>query len=191
MAKIKNKGVYPEDEKVRPDDYLIGTDHYDFGKTKNYPIRNVAKTIAKLIDSENMGLSNTSDLVNDGEHGNSRFVEENEITAILENTEDVLNKQNNLDEDGFGKKYPTVDAVNNVITEIRQEMTQVSGDKNFVYEQIFPSEIWDFEHTLNKMPSPHIVDTAGTVMLGQITINDGVRVRIEFNNPVNGKVILN
>ena len=94
MAKIYNKGVYPEDEKVRPDDCLIGTDHFDFKKTKNYPIRNVAKTIAKLIDSENMGLSNTSDLVNDGEHGNSRFVEENEITAILENTEDVLNKQN-------------------------------------------------------------------------------------------------
>ena len=45
------------------------------------------------------------------------------------------NKQNNLNHDGTGKKYPTVDAVNSAIEELRQEIEGVSGDKNFVYEQ--------------------------------------------------------
>lgn len=191
MAKINNKGIYPEDEKVRPDDYLIGTDHFDFKKTKNYPIRNVAKTIAKLIDSDNLGLSNTSDLVNDGEHGNSRFVEENEIQTVLENVEEIANKQNSLNRDGSGEKYPTVDAVNEVISEVRQEISNTTSDKNFVYEQIFPAEIWDFEHPLDKKPTPVFVDSANTVMIGKVTINNGRRMKIEFNAPVNGFAILN
>ena len=54
-------------------------------------------------------------------------------------------------------------------------------DKKFVYEQTTPSKIWEYEHNLGKKPSVQVTDSAGTVMMGQVTVNDGVRVRIEFN----------
>lgn len=101
------------------------------------------------------------------------------------------NKQNNLNTDGSGEKYPTVDAVNTAILQVRQEISNTTSDKNFVYEQIFPSEIWDFGHPLDKKPSPIFVDSAGTEILGKVTINDGKRMKIEFNAPVNGFAILN
>lgn len=54
-------------------------------------------------------------------------------------------------------------------------------DKTYVHEQVTPSKIWEYEHGLDKKPSVQVTDSAGTVIMGQITVNDGIRVRIEFN----------
>lgn len=101
------------------------------------------------------------------------------------------NKQDSLLVDGTGTKYPTVDAVNEIVQVLRTEISTTTSDKNFTYEQIQPSSIWDFEHTLDKKPTPIFVDTAGTQMVGKVTINNGRRMKIEFNAPVNGFAILN
>lgn len=93
----------------------------------------------------------------------------------------TINKQNDLTFDGTGTKYPTVDAVNVKFEEIEDQISNVSGDKSFVYEQTVPSKVWEYEHGLGKKPSVQVTDSAGTVMMGQITVNDGIRVRIEFN----------
>lgn len=103
------------------------------------------------------------------------------IKLNVDKIELVENKQNNLNPDGTGTKYPTVDAVNQKFEDIEDQISNVSGDKNFVYEQTTPSKIWEYEHGLGKKPSVQVTDSAGTVMMGQITVNDGTRVRIEFN----------
>lgn len=101
------------------------------------------------------------------------------------------NKQNNLNPDGTGTKYPTVDAVNEKFEEVIELIDDVSGDKNFVYEQTIPSKVWEFPHPLNKKPSVQITDSAGTVIEGNIIINDGVNIKIEFNISFWGYAILN
>ena len=103
------------------------------------------------------------------------------IKLNVDKIELVENKQNNLNPDGTGTKYPTVDAVNEKIQELEDSIANAAGDKNFVYEQTTPSKIWEYEHGLGKKPSVQVTDSAGTVMMGQITVNDGTRVRIEFN----------
>lgn len=103
------------------------------------------------------------------------------LTLNIDKIELVENKQNNLTFDGTGEKYPTVDAVNEKFTEIEDKISNVSGDKNFVYEQTTPSKVWEYQHPLNKKPSIQVTDSAGTVIMGQITVNDGINVRIEFN----------
>ena len=103
------------------------------------------------------------------------------IKLNVDKIELVVNKQNNLNPDGTGTKYPTVDAVNEKVQELEDSIANVAGDKNFVYEQTTPSKIWEYEHGLGKKPSVQVTDSAGTVMMGQITVNDGIRVRIEFN----------
>lgn len=101
-------------------------------------------------------FNRTSELINDGEHGNSRFVEEDEIQGIVE-----------------------------------EIVVVVGGDKHFSYEQIAPSKIWVIFHDLNKRPSVSVTDTAGTEVRGNVTINDGERVVIEFNFPFSGYANLN
>lgn len=93
----------------------------------------------------------------------------------------ISNKQNNLTPDGTGTKYPTVDAVNIKVQELEENINNVSGDKTYVHEQTIPSKVWEYEHGLGKKPSVQITDSAGTVIMGQITVNDGITVRIEFN----------
>lgn len=103
------------------------------------------------------------------------------IRLNVDKIELIENKQDNLNLDGTGTKYPTVDAVNQKFEDIEDQISNVSGDKNFVYEQTTPSKVWEYEHGLGKKPSVQVTDSAGTVMMGQITVNDGIRVRIEFN----------
>lgn len=64
-------------------------------------------------------------------------------------------------------------------------------DSNYVHDQAQPSSIWTINHPLNKKVSVTITDTAGTVVEGRVTINDGNKVVIEFNFPFSGEAILN
>lgn len=116
----------------------------------------------------------------------------NYILTLNEGTiEFKENKQNNLNPDGTGTKYPTVDAVNEKFEEVIELIDDVSGDKNFVYEQTTPSKVWEFSHPLNKKPSVQITDSAGTIVEGNIIINDDISIKIEFNISFWGYAILN
>lgn len=115
-----------------------------------------------------------------------------EITLNEGKVELKENKQNNLTPDGTGTKYPTVDAVNEGLQEIKTEiLSEVSGDKHFVYEQINPSAVWLITHNLNKRVSVTVVDTANTVVMGQVSINNGNVVQVEFNFPFSGYAYIN
>lgn len=80
-----------------------------------------------------------------------------------------------------------------IVDDVGQRKTIKSGggDRNFIYTQIQPDTIWTVEHPLNKKVSVTVTDTAGTVVEGKVTINNGSKVVIEFNFPFNGEAILN
>lgn len=64
-------------------------------------------------------------------------------------------------------------------------------DANYIHDQAVPKSVWTINHPLNKKVSVTITDTAGTVVEGQVTINNGNKVVIEFNFPFSGEAILN
>lgn len=80
-----------------------------------------------------------------------------------------------------------------IIDDIGQERTIRSGggDKTWVHNQTFASDTWTINHTLNKKVSVTVTDTAGTVIQGQVTLNDTSKVIIQFNFPFSGEAILN
>lgn len=84
-----------------------------------------------------------------------------------------------------------VTALQDLITDIEESVDNIEGDKNFIYEQNFPSATWEIAHNLNKKPSVTVVDSANTEVEGQIIINDGTIVLITFNAPFSGTAILN
>lgn len=169
------------------------------------PVKTNSGTVVSDINIEDYIAIGTNNAINvkDNQLFVKKYVSNSPYISIVEsenryelvfndgNIEINNNKQDSLLVDGTGTKYPTVDAVNEVISDLRTEIQNTTSDKNFVYTQIYPSKVWEFNHPLNKMPTPVVLDTANTVMLAQVTINDGTRIRIEFNYPVNGKVILN
>ena len=123
-----------------------------------------------ILEFEQLDIpTNTSELVNDGPDGLNPF-----ITA-----QDVPEQVNSDWEATSGP------------AEILNKPVIGEADKNYVHDQAVPKSIWTIDHTLNKKVSITITDTAGTVVEGQVTINNGNKVVIEFNFPFSGEAILN
>lgn len=54
MAKISNKEAYVEQVEVNKKDYLIGTDYYDFKRTKTFPISKLAPILLETLVDEGL-----------------------------------------------------------------------------------------------------------------------------------------
>lgn len=77
------------------------------------------------------------------------------------------------------------------ILEYLEEGMQNVSDKNYVYVQGIASDTWVMHHPLNKKVSVYILDTAGTVVEGQVSINNGSLVIVKFKYPFSGEAVLN
>jgi len=66
-----------------------------------------------------------------------------------------------------------------------------TGDANFVHDQGTTSAQWVIDHNLAKKCSVTVVDSAGTVQIGQITYNSDNRVTIDFEAAFAGKAFFN
>ena len=71
------------------------------------------------------------------------------------------------------------------------EFASGSGDKFYPYEQMAPATTWSINHNLGKFPSVTVVDSAGTVVGGDVTYNDANNVTLTFTAAFSGKAYLN
>ncbi len=67
----------------------------------------------------------------------------------------------------------------------------LSGDLNYIHNQIGASTIWTVNHNLNKYPSVVVVDSGGTVVYGEVEYLDLNNLIILFSAPFGGKSYLN
>lgn len=67
----------------------------------------------------------------------------------------------------------------------------IINDKNFVYVQATSSDIWEITHNLNKYPAVTVVDSGGSVVIGEIVYIDENNVRITFASAFSGKAYFN
>lgn len=67
----------------------------------------------------------------------------------------------------------------------------IQGDKNFVYTQNVASSTWVVTHNLNKYCSVSIVDSAGTIVFGDIIYNNLNQCTISFTSQFSGQVFCN
>lgn len=64
-------------------------------------------------------------------------------------------------------------------------------DKHFSYRQYSADDTWTIVHNLNKYPSVSIVDSAGSVVVGEVTYFDLDSLQVHFTSPFSGKAYLN
>ena len=67
----------------------------------------------------------------------------------------------------------------------------IVNDKNFVYVQATSSDIWEITHNLNKYPAVTVVDSGGSVVVGEIVYIDKNNIRITFASAFSGKAYFN
>lgn len=68
---------------------------------------------------------------------------------------------------------------------------ELNDDKHYTHDQGLTSAVWTVAHNLGKKPSATVVDTAGTVVIGQVEYIDENNLTITFNFPFAGKAHLN
>lgn len=61
----------------------------------------------------------------------------------------------------------------------------------FHFDQALPSSTWTIQHNLNKHPSVAVVDSAGSLVYGELTYIDTNSLRIEFSSSFSGTALLN
>lgn len=64
-------------------------------------------------------------------------------------------------------------------------------DAHFVHNQVFPSAIWEVDHNLNKKPSVTVVDSADSVVIGDVEYLNNKQVRLTFVGAFSGKAYFN
>ena len=65
------------------------------------------------------------------------------------------------------------------------------GDKTYVHIQSSAASVWQISHGLNKYPSVTVVDSAGSVVVGEVVYNNTNKVTITFIGSFSGKAYLN
>ena len=69
--------------------------------------------------------------------------------------------------------------------------TGAGSDKNFVFTQATASTLWKIKHNLNKFCSVSVVDSAGSIVIGDISYIDKGNIEISFSTAFAGKAYLN
>jgi len=65
-----------------------------------------------------------------------------------------------------------------------------SNSRRHVHTQASPSTTWVINHTLGGKPSVTVVDTADTVVIGEVTYNSNSQVTVEFTAAFSGYAYL-
>lgn len=65
------------------------------------------------------------------------------------------------------------------------------SDKSFVYIQSSATNVWEINHNLNKYPSVTVVDSAGSVVVGEVVYNNANKITVTFIGAFSGKAYLN
>lgn len=76
------------------------------------------------------------------------------------------------------------------IEELTEEIVK-NADKNYVHKQQVASSVWTVDHNLGKFPSITVVDSAGTIVTGEITLLTTEQAVISFNGAFSGKAYCN
>lgn len=65
------------------------------------------------------------------------------------------------------------------------------GDKTFTYTQQTPASSWRIQHNLDKYPAVSVVDSAGSIVIGDVEYIDKNTVIVTFQSAFAGTAYLN
>lgn len=73
----------------------------------------------------------------------------------------------------------------------RSELNLHIQDKNYIHKQLNARNVWEITHNLEKYPSVTIVDSAGTIIVGEVHYININSLKVVFTAPFSGTAYLN
>lgn len=125
---------------------------------------------------------------------------ENELEGVLENASLEVNvtitETGPKGDPGIGLQYEWLGSRLGIKTEAEPDFEYVdlaaaSGDVAYVHNQISASREWQIRHNLGKHPSVTVVDSASTVVVGDIEYFNTEELIIRFTAEFAGRAFLN
>ena len=124
------------------------------------------------------------------------------INAVITNDSEIkvsITSEGVRGADGRGLEYSWQGTYLGVKTSGEEDYTYVNLASNsgtgeietFVFTQQVSSSVWTITHFLNKYPSVTVVDSAGSVVIGEITYLNLSTISIAFTSEFSGKAYLN
>lgn len=74
---------------------------------------------------------------------------------------------------------------------VTKSYVDVRADKNYIHNQMTSSAVWNIQHNLGKKPAITVVDTAESVVIGEVDYVDNDNVVLTFAFPFSGMAYLN
>ena len=72
-----------------------------------------------------------------------------------------------------------------------QQNTWVKQAEIYTHNQIASADTWEIEHNLGKFPSVTVIDSAGSVVVGDVFYVNENNLRVKFSSGFSGKALLN
>ena len=131
--------------------------------------------LLKLDD--NAGLTSSRKTVTDG-LGNATplSISDTEVKSTVD-----------LEASGF--KTPTGTANDHLLAD--GTTTTVEDDKTYVFSQTTSLSTWSVAHNLNKYPSVIVVDSAKSLVVGEVVYIDANNIELRFSSPFKGEAYFN
>ena len=67
----------------------------------------------------------------------------------------------------------------------------IDGDKRYVHTQAVAASVWTVNHALDKYPSVTVIDSAGSVVHGDITYTNSNNLTLTFSAAFSGVAYIN
>tara|TARA_R110002126_G_scaffold85959_2_gene207648 strand:- start:589 stop:1044 length:456 start_codon:yes stop_codon:yes gene_type:complete len=142
-------------------------------------ISSTYKGLLKLSDNDS--LNTVYKTVTDG-FGNDSALK---VSSIAVSAVKLYSEMDTIDisGDANGSVVVTRDYINS--------LPSTTGDVNYVHDQGVPSSTWSITHNLNKLASVTVVDTAGSVVVGDVSYTDVNNLTVTFNASFSGEAYIN
>lgn len=112
----------------------------------------------------------------------------NEIPEyLIISAEEILDKLKTVDGEGSGLDADMLDGKHGSEFVLKTEL----NISTFTHNQLSPEKEWNVVHDLNRFPSVNIVDSGGSVVLGDVQYIDENQIKIVFATSFSGKAYLN
>ena len=138
-------------------------------------IRNTYDALLKLEDND--GVTGSKKQIQDGlGTATPLSISTTEVTSTV-----------NLEATGF--KTPTGTSSEFLMAD--GSVSTVVGDKHYAHNQTSASATWTVTHNLGKFPSVTVIDSANSVVVGEVNMTNINEVEITFSAAFSGKAYLN
>ncbi len=167
-------GIFKIGDGVRPWNELAANDSIllNFNSRTEFPSTGLARFLYRDVSAAQLYQFNTAT----GEY---------ELLSSMDGLQELLDQKVDKEE---GKSLSSNDFTSELKTKL--ESIDIKDTTSYIHTQLAPSALWEISHNLDRYPSVSVVDSAGTVVVGDVNYINSNLIRVSFSGAFSGKAYI-